>query len=152
PPPRDRNAVGYVEEPPHPRLRAPFGRPHQRALEIADRESNPRLPEIALARRDDPDEPADEPPRRPEVRRRRGLATRDRQQDALDDPVVRPEDQAATHRRLDGEPARRHVAVPLEQRRRDREGGGAAGGHGAPAQRHRARALTRTAAAPGRIK
>src|SRR5207244_3532126 len=65
--------------------------------------------------------------------------------------VVRPEDQAARHRRLDGEPARRHVAVPLEQRRRDREGGGAEGGLGAPAMRHRARRLAITEARPDDI-
>src|SRR5947208_2482276 len=97
------------------------------------------------------DNAADGAPRRPEVRRRRGLATRDRQQDALDDPVVRPEDQAATHRRLDGEPARRHVAVPLEQRRRDREGGGAERGLSAAAMRHRARRLAITEACPDDI-
>src|SRR2546430_13317314 len=40
-------------------------------------------------------------------------------------------------------PARRHVAVPLEQRRRDREGGGAERGLSAAAMRHRDRKSTR---------
>src|SRR5256885_1244953 len=44
PPRRDWNAVGNVEEPPDPRLRAPARRPRQRALEVANRQPDPRSP------------------------------------------------------------------------------------------------------------
>src|SRR5262245_22390634 len=106
------NAVSDEQEPARPGLVPIAARPTQRALEIADHETDPHAPHAAIVRRNHLDQRLAEPGGGLADLGRGGHPVGGRDQDVLRDPAMRLQHQRPAKQRLDAEPGRRHRVVP----------------------------------------